>query len=411
MVSYEPDSLEAPDAPHLLFGNDDDHAEHFDHYYPHVPEPPRGGGRRSRRDHAHHRRRRQHRHVVAGLALLVVLIVVVAGWFAVRPIVDSQLAAKDYTGVGTGEVRVTVKQGDDASAIAATLKQAGVVRTESAFTAAARANPDSVDIQPGVYRLRQHMSAAQALALLLDPSSRMVLKVSIPEGTTEKVVVGKLAQALGVPVASVANAANNVAALGLPDGYAQPSGAPPASAEGFLFPDTYNFDPGTNPSDALQQMISEFASKDRGINFAGTAKQVGLTPYQALIVASMIEAEAKFPEDRPKVARVILNRMAHNMPLGIDATSIYGAELAGQNPAKIDFDAPAPYNTRHSSKLPPTPIDSPGTAAMTAAVAPAAGPWLYYVNGDAAGHLAFFADQDQWAAAVKRCQVNHWGCS
>jgi UPF0755 protein len=195
----------------------------------------------------------------------------------------------------------------------------------------------------------------------------------------------------------------------LPEGYSAASGLP-KSAEGFLFPDTYGIDPGTTPVDALQQMTSEFTSVDRDMGFAEAAHKLKITPYQALTIASMIEGEAKFSDDRPKIARVVFNRLAKNMPLGIDATSSYEARLAGKDPAKIDYNVPTPYNTRLKPGLPPTPIGNPGRAAMTAAVQPTPGNWLYYVNGDAEGHLFFTNDENAFAAAVEKCRQNHWGC-
>ena len=115
-------------------------------------------------------------------------------------------------------------------------------------------------------------------------------------------------------------------ALGLPQGYTSGT-APPTSVEGFLYPATYSFDPGTKVSDALQQMITQFTDQARSTGFTADAKALKITPYQALIIASIAEKEAKVAADYPKVARVILNRIAAKMPLQIDATSAYAAKL------------------------------------------------------------------------------------
>jgi UPF0755 protein len=255
------------------------------------------------------------------------------------------------------------------------------------------------------------MSAADALSLMLDPASRTVLTVSLPEGTTERDAVAKVARALGVPTAKVQAAAADVPNLGLPTEYALSGGAAIRSAEGFLFPATYTLDPGSSPADVLQLMVAAFTRADRDAQFSAAAKAMHTTPYQALIVASLIEREVKFPEDRAKVARVIYNRLAAGDAIKVDAASIYGAVTAGKDPAKVDLtNVDTPYNTYTHTGLPPTPISNPGSAAMSAAVHPASGNWTHYVNGDAAGHLYFTASEDDFVKAVEKCHANHWGC-
>ena len=161
----------------------------------------------------------------------------------------------------------------------------------------------------------------------------------------------------------------------------------------------------------IQQLTSQFGTQYAKLGIAQAAHAAGLTPYQALIVASIIEGEAKFDADRPKVARVILNRLAAGRPLQIDATSVYGAKLAGQDPKKVDFATlDSPYNSYTHPGLPPTPIDNPGNSSLQAAVKPATGTWMYYVNGDAAGHLSFFTDENAFLQAVAACKANGWGC-
>ena len=344
------------------------------------------------------------------VAVLAAALVATTGWFVARPLIENSISAKDWSGTGAGDVLVQVKPNDTSGAIAATLVKDGVVRSKRAFTDAADNNQDALSIQPGYYRLHKHMAAKQALAMLLEPSARVSTDVTIPEGLIEQDIVARLAKALKVPVSKVQAAAAKVGDLGLPEGYTVGSAAP-KTAEGFLFPDTYSLDPGTTPADALQQMTSQFTGVDRDMGFADAAHKMKITPYDALIVASMIEGEAKFDDDRAKVARVVYNRLAAKMPIGIDATSVYEAKLAGQDPSKIDYNQPTPYNTRVDRGLPPTPISNPGRAAMGAAIAPTPGPWLYYVNGDAEGHLFFTASPSAFQAAVEKCQQNHWGCT
>jgi UPF0755 protein len=412
LVSYEHrESLDSPDVDALIFGAED---ESDAGGQPGSVGAPSGGSRRSgptRRQRQHKRRQRRRRRLLSLFALLAVVIVAVSGWLIVRPLVSHSLQAKDYAGPGTGSVLIQVNNGDDATDIAATLKSKDVVRTETAFVAAAKANPSSMSIQPGAYQMRTKMAANQALTYLINPNNRVVVKVTVPEGATMMNVETLLASSLHVPVASVKSAAAAVAASDLPDGYRGRGGVFPTSLEGFLYPDTYQLNLGIKPAQALQQMVAEYTSKDRTMNFAGMATKLHNTPYQLLIIASMVQAEAKYPSDMPKVARVIFNRLRTGMDLGIDSTSVYGAELAGTSTKNIDFDTPALYNTRHTTQLPPTPIGNPGEDALQATLNPAPGAWKWYVNGDAQGHLAFATTDAQFGQLAQACVDHHWGCT
>jgi UPF0755 protein len=127
-------------------------------------------------------------------------------------------------------------------------------------------------------------------------------------------------------------------------------------------------------------------------------------------VASLIEEEAKFHEDRPQVARVIYNRLSHGIALGIDATSCYDK---GETPCQLtaaDLQIDSPYNTRRSKNLPPTPISSPGRASIQAALQPADGDWTYYVRNDAEGHHLFTASDTEFQNAKNECEAQGWGC-
>jgi UPF0755 protein len=231
-----------------------------------------------------------------------------------------------------------------------------------------------------------------------------VSEVTIPEGYTETQVLTLLAGKVHLPIAELRAAAGRISNLGLPEGLS------PKTAEGFLYPSTYEFDPDQSADHVVQQLAAEFGAEYRKLGFAAAAKAQRLTPYQALIIASLIESEAKFPEDRAKVARVILNRMAKGTPIGIDAANRYGVALSGKNPNSVTYAENSPYNVRTHLGLPPTPVSNPGEASLQAAIHPAAGNWLYYVVADAAGHHIFTADEKAWSAAVAKCKANGWGC-
>jgi UPF0755 protein len=406
VTQRERESLTEHDPHALLFGHDDDEAEHPSG--PHVIDTNLSR-RSARHEHARRRRARRHRRVFAVLTAFVIIVVLVLGFAGYR-IYQNRYHPKDYSGAGAGSVSIIVNSGDAAAAIGKTLRDKGVVASVRSFTNAASHNSTSGSISPGTYKLRTHMSAKNALSLMLDPASRLSNQVPVFEGATVFDVGPLLAKALGVSQAEVTAAIDDVRTLGLPQGYA--SGArPPSSVEGFLYPATYSFDPGTKVSDALQQMITQFTDQARSTGFTADARARKISPYDALIIASIAVKEAKVATDYPKVARVILNRIAAKMPLQIDATSAYAAKQKKLDPTKVIYATiDSPYNTYTHDGLPPSPISSPGESAMKAAVHPASGNWLYYVNGDAKGDLFFTNSETAFGQAVEKCKANHWGC-
>lgn len=394
---------------HAASGLFDPHPDDLEHD-PH-PSGPLPASRASRRALQHQRRRRRRRRVVLGVVLVVIVALGVGAWQLKGRVFDfGSGSAADYTGSGTGSVMVTVQPGDGAGAIGQALEQAGVVKSADAFVAAARADSRANSIQPGVYSMRKQMSADAALALLLSPDAKQSRTLVIREGAIEPDVLKDLATALQVPVEQVQQAAAQIDQMGLPPNYLTP--VAPTSLEGFLFPATYSFDPGTTPTKALQTIVAEFIANDRNTGFSDAAAGLGLTPYQLLTATSIAQAELIFPEDAAKVMRVILNRDAIGRPLQVDPTSAYAAKVAGVDPTTIDYATyDTPYNTYTHAGLPPGPIDSPGTAVMQSAAKPEAGNWIYYVTGDSEGHLFFTADEQEFLAAAQKCHDQGWGCA
>lgn len=175
-------------------------------------------------------------------------------------------------------------------------------------------------------------------------------------------------------------------------------GAKKFPLEGFLFPDTYNFDRKTTSAQLVTLQLQEFTSKWSTLNLS-YAKSKNLTAYDVLTIASMIEKEAVAPGDRPKVARVIYNRLHLGMSLGIDATIRYALHIPGtKSLTQSELANPTPYNTRLHAGLPPTPIANPGLASMQAAAHPANGPWLYFVAEPDKVHTFFTASAQAFDA-------------
>ncbi|MEV7781264.1 endolytic transglycosylase MltG [Kitasatospora sp. NPDC088351] len=282
-------------------------------------------------------------------------------------------AAADYAGAGSGSVQVSVPEGAGLSQIASALVHNGVVASSLAFTRAAKGSAAAAGrIQPGTYTLRQRMSAAEALAVLIDPANANGL--TIPEGWRGNQIYAAIDKRLDLPDGTTQRAAQEQAAeLGLPD-------FTKGSVEGYLFPATYSVTEGTTAVDLLKQMVEragkEFARDDAGV----VAQNLGQSLYGLVTIASMVQGEADNTEDMAKVARVIYNRLAKNMPLQLDSTINYALGRSTLNTTVTDTRLDSPYNTYQHPGLPPTPISNPGRQAIMAAVDPAQGDWLYFVT-------------------------------
>ncbi len=295
--------------------------------------------------------------------------------------------APDYPGPGQGDVVIEVKSGQTASDLATTLKNKDVVKSTQAFLEAAYANPDASNLQPGFYQLQRRMTAAAALAAVLDPSARIQARVTLPEGLRLDETLRKLAKDTEIPLADYEAALNKRAAeLGLPD-YAD------ENPEGYLYPATYDVEPNATADSVLAQLFSAY---DRAAGQAGVAR-TNRTPREIVIIASLVEAEARNPEDFGKVARVVYNRLEQGMPLQFDSTVNYALKADKEIVTYEDLGADSPYNTYQNKGLPPAPINSPGEAALTAAVNPTEGDWLYFVTTDPAkGTTKFTGDYQEF---------------
>ncbi len=353
-------------------------------------EPPPGSGQ--------HRARRGVGRAIAVLLLLALVVGLVLGGRALISRVSGG-GSDDYTGPGTGEVTVQIEPGDTAAQIGAQLVDKGVVRTRSAFFSVARDDPRAKELQPGFYRLKKQMPAAAAFDLLLDPSARLVGRVVVPEGLTVAQTLETLAKGSDIPLADYQSAAKATGELGLPD-YAK------GRLEGFLFPATYEIDPGMSAKDVLSELVARFNQAAESVDLVAGAEKLGRTPYEVVTVASLIEREVRRDADYPKVASVVYNRLEKGEPLGIDASTLFGVgKTAGGQLTKSDLAKDTPYETRRRAGLPPTPIASPGEATLKGALNPAPGDLRWYVLADADGTTAFFDDYDAFLAQKRKSQA------
>ncbi len=323
---------------------------------------------------------------VLAVLFILLLIVGLAGGAAlgVRALMGTQ--TPDYPGEGTGEAVVQIQPGDTSGDVADTLVAQDVVKSRKAFFEVAADDPRALSLQPGFYKVRTQMSSAAALALLLDPSSRMLGRVTVPEGLTVAQTLQVLAQGTEIPLEQYTAAAANPGALGLPP-YAQ------NRLEGFLFPATYDIEPSSTAVQILTKLVDRFEQAAQKTDLVAGAEKLGLTPYQVVIVASLIEREVKKDEEYAQVARVVYNRLDRNMPLGIDAAVLFGVgKTAGGQLTASDLAKDTPYENRRKTGLPPTPIASPGEATLVGALNPVPGDILYYVLASKDGTTFFTSD-------------------
>jgi UPF0755 protein len=336
----------------------------------------------------------RHRRWHAAVALTVALVLVVGAGVGAISMVGRTFAPTkpaDYAGEGKGTVQVHVHPGDSTTAIAGALQAAGVVKSTKAFLNAAALDPRSSRIQPGLYQLRMHMSAESALTLLFDPSALVGGRVTVPEGATEAKTLAIIQKSTTFSSHDIQDALQDVSGLDLPS-WAK------GHVEGFLYPSTYDVDDRTTATGLLAMMVARFNEAAQRIDLEKRAKAAKLKPYEVVIIASLIQAEVKRPEDYPMVARVIRNRLARGMKLQLDSTVNYALKTSKLRLSEAELAVDSPYNTYRVNGLPPGPINSPDDAALEAALSPADGPWLYFVTTDpTTGETEFTDSLDEFS--------------
>lgn len=333
------------------------------------------------------------------IALIVVVAVLAGGYIALQgplsQVREAIMGPGDYTGTGNKDVVVTIQAGENGSDVANTLVKNDVVKSFDAFYKLLLAQRSAPVFHPGSYQLKTQMSAQSALDALLDRNSRVDATVVIPEGTAEADVLQLVADGTGIPLDALKKAAADPKAYGLP--------AEAKTLEGFLFPATYTFAPGTTAGDAIKTMV------DRQFQALDDAGVAPANRWRTIVLASLVQREAGLHDDYYKVARVFLNRLNPDLwPRGVlqsDATVAYGTGNTHlvTTTDKERQDASNPYNTYLHPGLPPGPISNPGDLAIDAALHPAAGPWLYFVTWNLeTGETIFSTTAEQHQAAVDK---------
>ncbi|NMO56297.1 endolytic transglycosylase MltG [Actinoplanes sp. TBRC 11911] len=377
----------------------------------------RGGIRSHRRGGSTGGKKRRGKTGVAFLMAFVLLAVLGGGVFLGYNKVKNYFTAADYDGSGSDPVQVAIEQNATLTDIGNTLVDSDVVKSTKAFIQVAEKNPRSKNIQSGTYNMKKQMSAENAVTLLLDPKSRVSKGVTITEGQTALQTYALLSKATKIPEKDFQAAAKDPIALGVPDWwFKRTDGKPVAKTiEGFLYPDTYEFDPSMDATDILKTMVDRFNTVVGDMGFADTVQHdLTVSPFEGLIVASLTQAESGIASDDPKIARVAYNRAyKKDMPLQFDTTTNYYLELkggkakhSGQLTQSELSDPKNPYNTATKKGLPVGPIDSPGKVALQAAMKPATGDYVFFVAIDKEGHSAFASTNDQHCANIKKAIAN-----
>jgi UPF0755 protein len=336
------------------------------------------------------------RRVVLSFGVVVVIALVAvagAGFWLLRQV--------DPPGPPGDAVAVDIPEGSNTGDIAKLLDRAGVIGSDLIFKEYVRFKGEGSggDFQAGTYTFNRHSSMAEALAALQKgPIPPSYAEVTFPEGLRVSDIAAKLAQGVNWFTPEEVEAAfTSVRSPYQP--------ADVATLEGLVFPDTYRVEEGETAQQSVTAMVDEFDAVAKEVHLDEGAARLGYTPYQVVVFASMIEREARVPEDRAKIARVIYNRLASDMRLDIDATTLYAVGRGSGTLTQSDLEVDSPYNTRLHKGLPPTPIAAPGRASLEAALNPAEGDWLFYVLSDADGHHVFTDNISDFNDAVAEAEA------
>lgn len=304
-------------------------------------------------------------------------------------------------------VEIEVAAGSSAASVASQLVDAGVVGNAFLFRRALEDEGIASRIVAGTYQFETGMGIDAAVDVLAaGPGTALAgesFRVTIPEGLTVAQTLERLEEnsphsaAEYQAVLDEERADPAAGPLEVPDWVPafDEFGADIEVFEGLLFPETYEFRADATPEQVLQRMLDQVDQVMQGIpeeQVTGLEADAGLTRYDALILSSLVEREAKVDDERPLIARVLRNRVAENMLLQIDATLLYAAGDPAGGPGSIDTEIDSPYNTYQNPGLPPTPISGARSAALQAVFDPAEGDYRYYVVSPACDGSHNFAE-------------------
>lgn len=339
------------------------------------------------------------------IAFLVLLALLAAGAFVAWNQVQDRI---DPPGPPGATVELEIPSGSTTEDIGALLVDNDIITSSTIWNYWTRLQSVG-PFQAGFYEFQENSSFDEAVAVLDEgPRPPQLERVTIPEGLTVSEILPRLAD----PDTGVGRWSLEALQAALDAGEIrsqfQPEGV--TSYEGLLFPDTYEIDEDVDEAGFLRRLVAETDARLVALDVEAKAAALGRSPYEILVIASLIEEETRVPEERAMVARVVYNRLEQGIPLGIDATSRYEAEISGRDREDLDFESDSPYNTRRVAGIPPTPIAAPGQASLEGALNPADGPWIYYVLQDEQGNHFFTESFSEFNQAKAECARLGLGC-
>jgi UPF0755 protein len=292
---------------------------------------------------------------------------------------------------------VEVTAGMTASQIGAALQSQGIIADTTDFLDLVTQHGTENKLQPGKYTFPEGLKLVEIVDMLEKGEGTARYKVTIPEGWSVSQIKSLLDKDGKLSGTEYESLTKQLSQYDLPFlGGAQTAGV--TTMEGLLFPSTYFLSDGQSPSELIKQQLQAFTSKTSAMPWAN-ATALKVTPYQIVIIASIIEKECRVAAERPQVARVIYNRLAQDMPLQIDATVRFAVNKWTGTLTQADLATKSPYNTYVNKGIPPAPICNPGEATLRAALEPIDGDWIYYVLKDARGNHFFTSSYEEFLQA------------
>ena len=267
-------------------------------------------------------------------------------------------------------VRVIVPPRSSLGVAADSLARAGIISAPRLFRLYAKVRGGDRGIKAGTY-LFQHGTSWGELLDALRGGKGIIVTITVPEGFSTTQIEPLLATRLGLPPDSVWAAVGDTALLHRLD-------VPVPTLEGYLFPDTYNFPPGTSAREAVLTMVRRFEQAWKP-EWTARLDTIAMSRHDVLALASIVEKEAKLPEERPVIAAVYMNRLKHGMLLQADPTVQYALGVHQNRVLYKHLEVESPYNTYKHKGLPPGPIASPGAPSIVASLYPASVPYRYFV--------------------------------
>ncbi|MCL6473292.1 MAG: endolytic transglycosylase MltG [Firmicutes bacterium] len=333
--------------------------------------------------------------IIASLGLVIIIgTVVLVGYLAWKSFLQEDNTPKV-------PVKVKIEKGMTASQIGGLLQKKKVIKNSFVFRVAAKKRGVESDFKPGEYEFTTGMEYNVVIDRLIAGPPITYYDITLPEGWTAKQMAARIG-----PVGHInADEYLNIVEQGLLERdypFLQNSGAKSKSLEGYLFPDTYRIKKGTTAAQFVDLQLQQFQKKTEGLDWSKAAA-IGRSPYEIIIIASLVERETKVADERPIVASVIYNRLAKGMLLQIDATVQYALPEHKDRLTFDDLKVDSPYNTYKNPGLPPGPICNPGFASIQAALNPATTNYLYYVLApDNSGRHTFTNSYDEFIKAAQQ---------